>query len=121
VQDVPAGAGEPQVVRNCRRATEHCLNVLDREAAENEEGAERRRVFGRRGGYCDVLGGGEHLRSGGSNLRTSNVRIDKKCILDFRFSPCSETCMFSFGYFPGVRLSLPTFRNLLSGPSSKAG
>jgi hypothetical protein len=26
-------------------------------------------------------------------------------ILDFRFSPCSESCMFSFGYFPGVRLS----------------
>jgi hypothetical protein len=25
--------------------------------------------------------------------------------LDFRFSPCSETCMFSFGYFPGVRFS----------------
>jgi hypothetical protein len=26
-------------------------------------------------------------------------------VLDFRFSPYSESCMFSFGYFPGVRLS----------------
>jgi hypothetical protein len=25
--------------------------------------------------------------------------------LDFKFSPCSESCIFSFGYFPGVRLS----------------
>jgi hypothetical protein len=26
-------------------------------------------------------------------------------ILDFKFLPCSESCIFSFGYFPGVRLS----------------
>jgi hypothetical protein len=32
-------------------------------------------------------------------------QIEKYIFLDFRFSPCSETCMYSFGYFPGVRLS----------------
>jgi hypothetical protein len=41
-------------------------------------------------------------------------------ILDFRFSPCSETCMFSFGYFPGVRLSFaevsePSVRSIFKG------
>ena len=25
-------------------------------------------------------------------------------ILDFKLSPCFESCMYSFGYFPGVRL-----------------
>jgi hypothetical protein len=41
-------------------------------------------------------------------------------ILDFRFSPCSESCMFSFGYFPGVRLSSadvsePSVRSFFKG------
>jgi hypothetical protein len=26
--------------------------------------------------------------------------LEYRNLLDFRFSPCSETCMFSFGYFP---------------------
>ena len=26
------------------------------------------------------------------------------CILDFKLSPCFESCMYSFGYFPGVWL-----------------
>jgi hypothetical protein len=26
-------------------------------------------------------------------------------ILDFKFSPCSESCTLSFGYFPGVILT----------------
>jgi len=29
-------------------------------------------------------------------------------------------CLFSFGWFPGVWLYMPTFRNTLSVPSSKA-
>jgi hypothetical protein len=33
------------------------------------------------------------------------ARNNQSIILDFKFSPCSESCIFSFGYFPGVRLS----------------
>ena len=40
---------EPQVVPNRQRATEDCFNFLDREAAEDNEGARRKRVFRRRG------------------------------------------------------------------------
>jgi hypothetical protein len=40
--------------------------------------------------------------------------------LDFRFSPCSETYMGFFGYFPGVRLSFadvsePSVRSIFKG------
>ena len=45
-------------------------------------------------------------------------------LLDFKISPCFESkCLYSFGYFPGVwfNCSMPTFRNTLSVPSSKAG
>jgi len=30
--------------------------------------------------------------------------VRKTCILDFRLSPWFEYCIFSFGYFPGVKL-----------------
>ena len=30
--------------------------------------------------------------------------IKKKKLLDFKLSPCFEPCLYSFGYFPGVRL-----------------
>jgi hypothetical protein len=41
-------------------------------------------------------------------------------VLDFRFSQCSETCMFSFGYYPGVCLSFshvsePSVRSIFKG------
>ena len=40
---------EPQVVPNRQRATEDCCSFLDREAAEEEEGARRKRMLRRRG------------------------------------------------------------------------
>jgi hypothetical protein len=41
-------------------------------------------------------------------------------LLDFKFSPCSESCIFSFGYFAGVRLSFadvskPSVRSIFKG------
>jgi hypothetical protein len=30
---------------------------------------------------------------------TENEKTGYESILDFRFSPCAETCMFSFGFF----------------------
>jgi hypothetical protein len=45
-----------------------------------------------------------------------------KCIdiLDFNVSPCSESCVFSFGFSPGVRLSFadvsePSVRSIFKG------
>jgi hypothetical protein len=48
-----------------------------------------------------------------------NLKIIGK-LLDFKFSPCSESCMFSFGYFPGGRLSFadvsePSVRSISKG------
>ena len=33
-----------------------------------------------------------------------NNRKYATSIHDFKLSPCFESCMYSFGYFPGVRL-----------------
>jgi len=51
-----------------------------------------------------------------------NVEYNKmskwlKSFLDFKHSPCSECCILSFGWFPGI---WPTFRNTLSAPHSEA-
>jgi hypothetical protein len=39
-------------------------------------------------------------------------------ILYFQFSPCSECCMLSSGWFPASEFYMPTFWNTLSVPSS---
>ena len=33
-----------------------------------------------------------------------NMEGENIGVLDFKLSPCFESCMYSFGYFPGVRL-----------------
>ena len=43
-----------------------------------------------------------------------------KVILDFKLSPCFESCMYSFGYFSGVRLwfadvSEPSISSIFKG------
>ena len=42
------------------------------------------------------------------------------CHLDFKLSPCFESCIYSFGYFPGVRLwfadvSEPSISSIFKG------
>jgi hypothetical protein len=51
--------------------------------------------------------------------KQENVQ-EQDIFLDFKFSPCFESCMFSFGYFPGVRLSFadisePSVRSIFKG------
>ena len=42
--------------------------------------------------------------------------------LDFKLSPCFESCLYFLGIIsPASDYGLPTFRNTLSVPSSKAG
>ena len=36
------------------------------------------------------------------NVNVNPRFADKMCFLDFKLSPCSECCLFSFGWFPGV-------------------
>jgi hypothetical protein len=52
--------------------------------------------------------------------RRPGAFLNHLSILDFRFSPCSESFMFSFGYFPGIRLrfadvSEPSVRSIFNG------
>ena len=42
-------------------------------------------------------------------------------VLDFKLSPCFESCMYFLGISPASDCGLPTFRNPLSVPSSRAG
>ena len=49
-----------------------------------------------------------------------NMQREITNILDFKLSPCFEYCMYSFGYFPGVRLwfanvSEPSIRSIFKG------
>ena len=45
-------------------------------------------------------------------------KVNFNSILDFKLLPCSECCILSFGWFPGVWIYVPTFQNTLSVPSS---
>ena len=41
-----------------------------------------------------------------STLMYTVWHVDKYKILDFKLLPCFEYCMYSFGHFPGVRLTI---------------
>jgi hypothetical protein len=71
---------EPQVVPNRQRANEDCFNFVDREAAEDKKVQGASVYFDVGAGYPDVHGGEENLSSGGPNLRTSIISIDKKSV-----------------------------------------
>ena len=74
-----------------------------------------------------LMGGGiaSHILNLGTAWRkvvslTSTIIGHNKCVLDFKLSPCFEYCMYSFGYFPGVRLlfadvSEPSISSIFKG------
>jgi len=44
-----------------------------------------------------------------------NIQPSNKYIFpDFKYSPCSECCILSFGWHPGLWIYVPTFRNIVS-------
>jgi len=45
-------------------------------------------------------------------------KVNFNGFLDFKLLTCSECCILSFGWFPGVRIYVPTFWNTISVPSS---
>ena len=59
----------------------------------------------------------------GAKERVSCRKLLRKLnfLLDFKLSPCFESCMYFLGISPASDCGLPTFRNPLSVPSSRAG